>query len=94
MDVRCVVAVVAGAPIMARCGHEGKSTVMVPVPQGCCVFGVSHRGMTVACRGDMGLFRGVIIQDPDVCGVSSEHVVSCPWIKARNTPNLDGIVMN
>ena len=53
MDVRCVVAVVAGAPIMARCGHEGKSTVMVPVPQGCCVFGVSHRGMTVACRGDM-----------------------------------------
>lgn len=53
MDVRCVVAVVAGAPIMARYGHGAKSAVMVPVPQGCCVCGVSHRGMTVACPGDM-----------------------------------------
>ena len=65
MDVRCVVAVVAGAPIMARCGHGAESAVMVPVTQGCCVFGVSHRGMTVACHGDMGLSRGVIIQGPD-----------------------------
>ncbi len=31
MDVRCVVAVVAGAPIMARCGHGAESAVMVPV---------------------------------------------------------------
>jgi hypothetical protein len=53
MDVRRVVAVVAGAPIGARCGHRAESAVMVPVPQGCCVCGVSHRGMTVACRGDM-----------------------------------------
>jgi hypothetical protein len=48
------VAVVAGAPIGARCGHEAESVVMVPVTQGCDICGVQHRRMTVACPGDMG----------------------------------------